>query len=145
MTPFSLQAIDHVVIRAINAPVLVAFYMDAIGCNLVWDRPDIGLTHLEAGNAIIDIVSIDGPLGENGVSSARGPGRNVDHVCLRISPFDFAALRAHFETFGITVAAPQKRFGAQGHGLSIYLTDPEGNGIELKEGNLARTTVEEPQ
>lgn len=133
MPPFSLQTIDHVVIRALDAPKLVAFYVRAIGCVLVWDRPELGLTHLAAGNAMIDIVSIDGPLGKNGVSNAAGPGRNVDHLCLRIGPFDFAAIKAHFEALGIDVAPPQNRFGAQGKGLSIYLTDPEGNGIELKQ------------
>lgn len=133
MTPFTLQTIDHVVIRAANAAELAAFYVEALGCMLAWDRPELGLTHLRAGNAMIDIVSIAGPLGTTGVSVAAGPGRNVDHLCLRISPFDFEVLRAHFETFGITVAPPQSRFGAQGNGLSIYLTDPEGNGIELKE------------
>ena len=81
---------------------------------------------------MIDLVSIDGPLGTNGVSIAAGCGRNVDHLCLRIAPFDYDALKVHFESFGIVVAPPQRRFGAQGHGLSIYLTDPEGNGIELK-------------
>ncbi len=134
MTPFSLQAIDHVVIRAANAPELIAFYVNAIGCKLAWDRPELGLTHLEAGDAMLDIVSIDGPLGKNGVSFSAGPGRNVDHLCLRISPFNYDALKAHFESFGIAIAPPQSRYGARGHGLSIYLTDPEGNGIELKEG-----------
>ena len=84
---------------------------------------------------MIDIISIDGPLGRKGVSLAAGPGRNVDHLCLRIAPFDYDALRGHFETFGIAIAPAQTRYGAQGHGLSIYLTDPEGNGIEFKEGS----------
>lgn len=135
MPPFSLQTIDHVVIRAVNAAELVAFYVNAIGCKLAWDRPDLGLTHLEAGDAMVDIISIDGALGSKGVSPAEGPGRNVDHVCLRIAPFDYDALRVHFETFGIAIDPPQPRFGAQGRGLSIYLTDPEGNGIEFKESN----------
>lgn len=133
MTPFTPKTIDHVVIRAVDAAKLTAFYVEAIGCARVWDRPELGLTHLSAGSAMIDVVSIDGPLGSNGVSRATGPGRNVDHLCLRISPFDVDALKAHFERFGIAVAPAQTRFGAQGHGLSIYLTDPEGNGIELKE------------
>lgn len=135
LTPFSLEAIDHVVIRALDAAGLVTFYVDAIGCKLAWDRPELGLTHLDAGNAMLDIVSVDGPLGKSGVSLAAGPDRNVDHLCLRIAPFDYEALRGHFQEFGIVVAPPQRCFGAQGHGLSIYLTDPEGNGIELKEGN----------
>lgn len=134
MTPFNVQAIDHVVIRSANAAELVAFYVDAIGCKLAWDRPELGLAHLEAGDAMLDIVDIDGPLGKNGVSSPAGPGRNVDHLCLRIAPFDFDVLKIHFAAFGIVIDPPQSRYGARGHGLSIYLTDPEGNGIELKEG-----------
>jgi glyoxylase I family protein len=133
MPPFSLQTIDHVVIRAVNAAELTAFYVEAVGCTLVWDRPELGLTHLKAGNAMIDIVSIDGPLGTKGVSLPAGHGRNVDHLCLRIAPFDFVGLSAHFEAFGIDVAPPQIRFGVQRNVLSVYLTDPEGNGIEFKE------------
>ncbi|OYU03426.1 MAG: hypothetical protein CFE36_03590, partial [Sphingomonadaceae bacterium PASS1] len=60
MPPFSLQTIDHVVIRAVNAAELVAFYVNAIGCKLAWDRPDLGLTHLEAGDAMVAIISIAG-------------------------------------------------------------------------------------
>ena len=140
MPPFSLQTIDHVVIRAVNAAELAAFYVEAVGCTLAWDRPELGLTHLKAGNAMIDIVSNDGPLGTKGVSLPAEHGRNVAHLCLRITPFDCETLRAHFEAFGIVVAPPQSRFGAQGNGLSIYLTDPEGNGIEFKED-----AGEEPQ
>jgi len=135
MTPFKLKAIDHVVIRATNARALVSFYVEAIGCKLAWDRPELGLTHLEAGDAMLDIVSIDGLLGKNGVALAAGQGRNVDHLCLRIAPFDFEAMRRHFEAFGVTIEPAQMRYGAKGRGLSIYLSDPEGNGIELKEDN----------
>jgi len=133
MTPFTLLTIDHIVIRAVNAAQLVSFYIEAVGCRLALDRPDLGLTHLEAGNALIDIVSMDGPLGRSGVSLAAGTGRNVDHVCIRIDPFDFESLRAHFEKFDIDIAPARDRYGALGYGLSVYLTDPEGNGIELKE------------
>lgn len=53
-------------------------------------------------------------------------------LCLCIRPFDFEALRTHLEAFGINVAPPEMRFGARGFAPSIFLTDPEGNGIELK-------------
>lgn len=132
VAPFSLRTIDHVVIRATDAPRLVAFYIEALGCPLTWDRPNLGLTHLKAGDALLDIVSIDGPLGHNGVTTATELGHNVDHFCLRIEPFDFEVLRLHFEKFGIHLDPPRERYGSIGFGLSIYLTDPEGNGIELK-------------
>jgi catechol 2,3-dioxygenase-like lactoylglutathione lyase family enzyme len=33
---FSFQTIDHVFISARNAPQLLAFYVDALGCRLAW-------------------------------------------------------------------------------------------------------------
>ena len=69
----------------------------------------------------------------------RGPGdalaaggRNVDHIAFKVSPFDGEAIRAHLSTHGITAGEAGIRFGAEGDGPSIYLTDPEGNGVELK-------------
>lgn len=133
IAPFDLRAIDHIVIRATDAKRLVAFYIEALGCKLAWDRPDLGLTHLEAGDSLLDIVNIYGPLGNNGASTVNEPSHNVDHFCLRIEPFDFERLRMHFEKFGIHLDLPRERYGAIGFGLSVYLIDPEGNGIELKE------------
>ena len=59
-------------------------------------------------------------------------GRNVDHFCLRIEPFNEAALIAHLQTFSLTVAKAESRFGAEGKGLSLYCFDPDGNQVELK-------------
>lgn len=132
MPPFILDAIDHIVIRSFDKDNLIAFYINVIGCELAWDRPEIGLTHLRAGDAMIDIVSINHAIGEKFTSQDGGSRKNVDHLCLSISPFDFEALRTHLEAFGINVAPPEMRFGARGFAPSIYLTDPEGNGIELK-------------
>jgi len=130
--PYKIHGIDHVVLCALNAYNLVAFYRDVVGCQIIWDRPDIGLTHLQAGNAIIDIISIDGPLGKEGVSQPDGYGRNVDHICILIDPFDFETLQSYFATHKVTISSPELRFGAVGYSSSIYLKDPEGNGIELK-------------
>jgi glyoxylase I family protein len=66
---------------------------------------------------------------ENG---SPGAGRNVDHVCLRVEPFDADALRAHLAGHGAQPGEPVQRYGADGYGPSIYLTDPEGNTVELK-------------
>jgi len=130
--PFILRTIDHVVIRANDTQRLIAFYVEALGCKIAWDRPELGLTHLTAGNAQIDIVCKSGPLGKSGPSPDAGTGKNVDHFCLRIEPFSFESLQAHFQKFGIRLDPPCERFGATGYGPSIYFADPEGNGIELK-------------
>ena len=56
----------------------------------------------------------------------------MDHFCLRVEPFDQDAIVAHLAAHGVTVGEIARRFGAEGNGVSIYVTDPEGNVIELK-------------
>lgn len=41
-------------------------------------------------------------------------------------------MRSHFAAHGIELGPAELRFGAEGEGPSIYLSDPEGNVVELK-------------
>ena len=125
--------IDHVVLRVRDAARSMAFYCDVLGCTLEKRRDDLGLVHLRAGSSLIDLVTHDGKLGRQGGALAGREGRNVDHLCLRIEPFDEAAIRARMARHGVPVHGEvQNNFGAEGNGPSIYLEDPDGNGVELK-------------
>jgi catechol 2,3-dioxygenase-like lactoylglutathione lyase family enzyme len=128
--------IDHVVLRVRDLERMIAFYRDVLGCPVAWRRDDLGLVHLRAGRAMIDLVPVDGPLGRRGGAPPGPEGRNVDHVCLRVAPFDPAAIAAELTAHGVRVGEARPRFGAQGEGVSIYLWDPEDNIVELK-GELA--------
>ena len=134
MTPgFSVQRIDHLVLRVRDLARSIDFYAAVLGCTVATRRDDLGLVHLRAGASMIDLVGVDGPLGRKGGGAPAAEGRNLDHVCLRIDPFDEAALRAHLGRHGV---APQgavvRNVGAEGVGPSLYLSDPDGNQIELK-------------
>jgi len=59
-------------------------------------------------------------------------GRNMDHLCLRIEPFDSGAIAAHLLAHGVVPGETKMRYGAEGEGLSLYITDPDGNIVELK-------------
>jgi len=126
--PFSILGVDHIVLRAANPPALEGFYLDVLGCKL--ELRQNKLTQLRAGRALIDIVPADGAGPAEGTSS-RG-GANLDHLCLRVEPFDAAAMASYFAAHGITCGEPQLRYGTEGRGPSVYLADPEGNGVELK-------------
>ncbi|MFH0133029.1 VOC family protein [Variovorax sp. VaC1] len=131
--PFSVLRIDHVVLRVKDVDRSIAFYCDALGCTVEKRRDDLGLVHLRAGASLIDLVTPDGPLGKQGGALAGAEGRNVDHLCLRIEPFDEAAIRARMAQHGVPVHGEvQNNFGAEGNGPSIYLSDPDGNSVELK-------------
>ena len=49
-----------------------------------------------------------------------------------IALFDAAAIRTHLAAHGIPAGPVEQRYGAEGDGPSIYVTDPEGNVVELK-------------
>ncbi len=127
-----IRGLDHVVLRARDNARLVDFYERVLGCEVERVRPELGLTQLRAGDALIDIVAADGQLGRRlgGPPGAAAP--NLDHFCLRLEPFDEVALRAHFAAAGVTVGETARRYGAGGFGPSIYVEDPEGNTVELK-------------
>jgi glyoxylase I family protein len=130
--PFAVRAIDHVVIRAVDAEVMVAFWRDVLGCAVERARPDLGLTHLRAGTAQVDVVDVAGTLGQAGGGAPAADGRNMDHVCLRIDPFDGDALTDHLGAHHLDIGEVSRRFGAEGEGPSLYLTGPEGLVVELK-------------
>ena len=124
--------IDHVVLRALDPERLERFYCDVLGCSVDRRQDAFGLVHLRAGRALIDIVGVDGPLGARGGAAPGREGHNVDHVCLRIEPFDADAIRAHLDAHGVRVEEEGPRYGAEGTGFSFYVSDPEGNVVELK-------------
>ena len=64
----------------------------------------------------------------------------MDHLCLRIEPFDEHKILSFLRGKGVTVGEVRNRFGAEGNGTSIYLTDPEGNTVELKGPSDGRPT-----
>lgn len=124
--------IDHVVLRVIDLGKMLRFYCDGLGCIIERRVDEIGLVQLRAGRSLIDLVPVDGKLGAAGGSPPGRGGRNLDHLCLRIDPFDEPAIRRHFRALGIEVGDLAMRYGAQGMGPSIYIEDPEGNTVELK-------------
>ena len=134
--PFQIRDIDHVVLRVRDLERMIDFYCRVLGCTVEWRRPDIGLVHLRAGSSLIDLVPGDGELGRRGGPAAGKLGRNLDHICLRIHPFDVEQIAAHLRSHGVEVGEIRERFGAQGDGVSIYLSDPEENGVELRAAKL---------
>lgn len=130
--PFRLLALDHLVLRIVDEARMLAFYCEVLGAREERRLAEYGLIQLRAGTALIDLVTLDGKLGRAGGAAPGATGRNLDHFCLRIDPFDENALRAHLAGHGIAIEEVATRYGADGYGPSIYLRDPEGNTVELK-------------
>jgi glyoxylase I family protein len=130
--PFAIREIDHVVLRVADLRRSLDFYIGILGCTRERHQEALGLMQLRAGRSLIDLVTLDGPLGRSGGAAPGREGRNMDHVCLRVEPFDPDAIAAHLRAHGIEPGEVRARFGAEGEGPSLYITDPDGNMVELK-------------
>ena len=124
--PLKVAEIDHVVIRCRDQNRAYDFYTRILGLSEERRIAQIGLIQLRAGRSMIDLVPAKDPRVETGL--------NVDHVCIGIEARDMNEVAAYLRSASIEVMGePAMRYGAHGAGLSIYVRDPEGNVIELKQ------------
>lgn len=128
-----VRMIDHVVLRTENVDSMVSFYSKVLGCKVERTMPrETGLIQLRAGKSLIDIVAVDSKLGRLGGGPPTRSENNLDHFCLQIESVSERALTAWLESKGIEKGEFETRYGAEGFGRSVYISDPDGNTIELK-------------
>ena len=63
---FRILHIDHIVLRVRDVERMVGFYRDVLGCGLEKVQEKLGLWQLRAGDSLIDLVDLAGPLGIGG-------------------------------------------------------------------------------
>ena len=127
-----IREIDHLVLRVVDVEAMLDFYCTVLGCSIERRRDDLGLVQLRAGRSMVDLVPVSGKLGQAGGAAPGSEGRNLDHFCFRLDAFDEPAIRRQLEAAGIAAGPVESRYGAEGEGPSLYITDPEGNTVELK-------------
>ena len=124
--PLRIEELDHVVLRCRDPERALAFYVDILGLAEERRIEGIGLVQLRCGRSMLDLLPAS--------DGADAPTPNVDHFCLGVDAPDMAAVARFLEARGVEVIGePTPRYGARGMGLSIYLRDPEGNVVELKQ------------
>jgi len=127
-----IRDIDHLVLRVVDLEAMLRFYRVVLGCTIERRNDTYGLVQLRAGRSMLDLVPVSGRLGRAGGAPPGPEGKNLDHFCVRVDPFDEHAIRLHLEQHGVEAGEVAMRYGAEGEGPSIYIPDPEGNVVELK-------------
>ncbi|MBL0898962.1 MAG: VOC family protein, partial [Reyranella sp.] len=89
---FRVERIDHVVLRVCDLAAMVDFYERALGFKEERRLDKLGLVQMRAGASLLDLVHAE-----------RGEGKNMDHLCFRVEPFDRAAIVTALGRFGISV------------------------------------------
>jgi glyoxylase I family protein len=128
-----IAGIDHIVLRTTTLTEMIHFYCEVLGCKIERETPtETGLIQLRAGNALIDLVTVDGRLGNMGGGAPTITENNVDHFCLQLESISESQIKSHLIANGIECGEFDDRYGAQGFGNSIYIKDPQGNTVELR-------------
>ena len=124
--PLAVAELDHVVVRCRDQRRSLDFYARVLGCREERRIEAIGLIQLRAGQSMIDLVPADPP--------PTHEGRNIDHFCLGVDAADMQAVVRWLRAEGVEVLGePTDRYGARGMGPSVYVLDPDGNIVELKQ------------
>ncbi len=130
--PVFVTALDHFVLRVRDLDRSVAFYRDALGLPIeclgeyrAGTRPFVSA---RIGGQLLDLVpdtTFDPALGGGGFL----------HFCVRVRGGLDADVLPRVRAQGIEVIEdqPMVRLGATGYGPSIYVRDPDGYIVELKE------------
>jgi catechol 2,3-dioxygenase-like lactoylglutathione lyase family enzyme len=118
-----VNGIDHIVLNVEDVERSLRFYIEELGLTPVrveeWRRGETFFPSVRVSESmIIDLLAIP------------RTGENVNHFCLVVEPMDFDALKASGR-FDV-VDGPDKRFGARGDGISLYVRDPDGTTVELR-------------
>ena len=117
-----VTAFDHLVLNVADTRRSLAFYVDVLGLE------PVRLAEWEAGDAPFVSVRIDAHTIIDLMEIERS-GANADHFCLVIDDDidDLIAAGAIEPTDG-----PFELYGARGTGYAVYLRDPDGNRVELR-------------
>ncbi|GAB3985636.1 VOC family protein [Plantactinospora veratri] len=123
MTTVRVKAFDHLVLTVQDVERALDFYCGTLGLAPVrvdeWRAGRVPFPSARVTpETIIDLVQ-----GRRGES-------NVDHICLVVEPLDWAEVIAS-DVFTV-LEGPVGRFGARGEATSIYVSDPDGNTVELR-------------
>lgn len=125
--------LDHVVLRVSSLEASIAFYRAVMGAYVERELQVPRLVQLRIGDSQLDLVP--------GRTRKTAAGHNMDHFAVRVANLNRAALARRLEPYGLTPGELKERYGAQGHGPSVYFTDPDGNTVEFK-GPATRPRIE---
>lgn len=132
--PITVTGLDHLVLRVRDLDRSIGFYRDVLGLPIecleeyrAGTRPFISA---RAGGQLIDLVPDPGYDPEAGMRSG-----GFMHLCVRVAGGLERDVLPRVRALGVDVVedAPMIRLGATGYGASIYVRDPDGYVVELKE------------
>ena len=121
----NIDAIDHIVLTVKDIDATCAFYVEAMGMQVV--RFGQGRVALAFGSQKINLHQV----GHEFEPKAHRPVAGSGDICF-VTSIAIAEVLAHLQASGVEVIeGPVKRTGAIGTLMSLYFRDPDLNLIEV--------------
>jgi catechol-2,3-dioxygenase len=119
------KRVGHLVLNVKDVEASTSFYTKVLGFDISVKRPDGSGTFLTCGKIHHDLALFKAPVGAAPVTEG---GLGLNHLAIQVE--DYQELRDyyfHLQELGV----PISRTIDHSMTKSIYLKDPDGNGIEL--------------
>jgi len=125
----AVRGIGEIALRVNNLDVMQKFYEEVLGLPLMTRVPNCAFFKIADGygrhTQVLALFDRSRPPGYRGTDAATS---TIDHIAFEIALADFADERSRLEELGLQVETAEH---AWGHWRSLYVTDPEGNQVEL--------------
>jgi catechol 2,3-dioxygenase-like lactoylglutathione lyase family enzyme len=128
----TIRAFDHLVLRIRDLDRSLAFYERLLGLPIEglesYRRGEKPFVSLRVGDALLDLVP-DGSYDPTLAADVSG----FVHFCVTLEGLDATIGRLRAAGVHLLHDEPVPRGGARGVGPSVYVNDPDGYVVELKE------------
>jgi catechol-2,3-dioxygenase len=125
----AVRGIGEIALRVNNLGSMQKFYEEILGLPLINRVADCAFFKIAEGygghTQVFALFDRSRTLGYRGTDAAT---TTIDHIAFEIALADFADERARLEALGLTVEVTTHGWA---HWRSLYVTDPEGNQVEL--------------
>jgi catechol-2,3-dioxygenase len=125
----SVRGLGEIALRVNNLDAMQKFYEEAIGLPLMARDSSCAFFKIADGygghTQVLALFDRSEKPGYRGTDAATS---TIDHIAFEIALADFASEKKRLETLGLRVETAEH---AWVHWRSLYVTDPEGNLVEL--------------
>lgn len=124
-----VRGIGEIAFRVNNLDVMQKFYKEVIGLRLMTRIPNYAFFKIADGfGGHAQVLALFDRSGDPGYRGTDAATSTIDHIAFEIALPDFADERTRLEALGLQVETAEH---AWVHWRSLYVTDPEGNQVEL--------------
>ena len=124
-----VRGLGEIALRVNNLDAMQEFYAKVIGLRLMTRFPNCAFFEIAGGygghTQVLALFDRSQSPGYRGIDSATS---TIDHIAFEIPLADFAEERKRLEALGLRVETTEHPWV---HWRSLYVTDPEGNQVEL--------------